>query len=909
MITVLLGLARLQHGDGPCLLSISTVFRPEMSNFSDEAMHTQSFGRHIALAIVLSLAAVWYFLRSNAQSYSLKDDVPVVSPVNCESLDLSTDASPSHSEPPSNSEPPSTPKSVSVKGLGKSSPPAPPRGKGKGPPPPPPKINAPRRASIASPISVEGQDQESPSKAATLGSPFAQRWRVRWRALQSVDGTVFESLPGGPLRAETEQVLREVFDTFNAQPKATSSSKVATFVPKSSGVTLLERNRAQQLAILFRRSPVKLERLCYALETLDFSLEVGEEDIDGWLQAWPSAAEQKLVSAYQGPMSGLRDVEQRIRRIAEVKRSESRLKLLRLDKGLGYLSSGFKSGLSLQREACRELLASTRLRTLLDEALRLGNYINHGLSEAGDSGFALDALLQLRVLKGSGGASALHCLCVSCAQEEPQFLAALCGELPSLHSVVQVSLAAMAEQVERLRSDVAFASNECLAHLDAYAKTPSKVFTMEETEEVLSGRSSLQVNFEVSDEESSTDSDDEDVCSSSGTGMPEVKAGCPNRHPSPGSCSTCSSSVGSGGPRRNSRPVLPTLQIPTMAPFSAPLCAPRGTPSEVSGITLAPKGTPRESTLGSEIQELLTPRIRGVSPSSPPLTARSERRKAEESVRSYLAGLPAPTPRNECHLDFIPSPGSARPAPVSPLNNVTPKAGQSRPGMHLCSDGNTADCNVLDVFPRNATLPLLELSSSPGNCTTRCRGSLSESNGTCGVPVVRSSSSMNATALVTMLRVIEAGQLCNPTRSVDENSTNGCTSPKCRLQALVARGKVLVQNAQEELAYVADAIDKCERYFGGVGSKQELSGNSRLFDTVVEVLAAFKISWLEVHRDDRWVPFLPAAKSLGTRSATARTEVPSTPQTSRFSSQTRWKIKPRRGRTPPRRLSWPATAR
>lgn len=530
---------------------------------------------------------------------------------------------------------------------------------------------------------------------------------------------------------------------------------------------------------------------------------------------------------------------------------------------------------------------------------------------------------------------------MSCAQEEPQFLAALCAELPSLHSAVQVSLAAMAEQVERLRSDVAFASNECLSHLDAYA------------EEVLSGRSSgtsksslsepshgnqvlvegplssdlgsprfkitrsdsqpLQVTLEASDEESSTDPDDEDVCLSSATGLPEAKAGCPNRHPSPGSCSTCSSSVGSGGPRRNSRPELPTLQIPDIgdaSPLSAPLCAPRGTPREVSSVTLAQKGTPRESTLGGAIQELpllRTPRGPDAAPLSPltrsPPTPRGERLTAEESVRLYLAGLPAPTPRSEDHLNFIPSPGSARnysQAPLSPLSNATPKAAHVRPGMHLLgSDGNTSECNVLDVFPRNSTLPLLELSSSPSNCTTRCRGSSSSLNGTCGVPVVRSSSSLNGTAPVTLLRLVEAGQLCNPTRSVDENSRNGRTSPKCRLQALIARGNILVQNAQEEIANVADAIVKCERYFGGVGSKhEELSGNSRLFDTVVEVLAAFKIAWLEVHRDDRWVPFLPAGKSLGIRGGlTARTEVPSTPQTSR------------RGRTPPRRLSWPATAR
>ncbi|CAE8688916.1 unnamed protein product, partial [Polarella glacialis] len=358
--------------------------------------------------------------------------------------------------------------------AGKASPPtgkAPPRGKGKAPPPPPPRLGG-KASPLKNPgCSLSGTDSScSPQKTASLGSPFGAR-RVRWRALESVDGTVFEGLKRGPLRDSTAQALREVFEHGAAGAKAASSSRPMVFVPKSSGVCILDRNRAQQLAIFFRRSPVPLEQLCSRLDRLDFNrIPVGDEEVEAWLQAWPTVAERRLITGHTGPSSSLRDVEQLVQQVARVPRSEQRLKLLRLAKGLGTLRASFTNGLAAIRTACSELLTSSRLRLLLSEALSMGNYINHGIAEAGAAGFALDALLQLQVMKGSGGASALHCLCVSCFQEDTQFCAALSGELRSLSAATQVSLASLRELAQRLRDDVAAASVELTAHSAEYSE-------------------------------------------------------------------------------------------------------------------------------------------------------------------------------------------------------------------------------------------------------------------------------------------------------------------------------------------------------------------------------------------------------------------------------------------------------
>merc|ERR1711920_71074 len=96
-------------------------------------------------------------------------------------------------------------------------------------------------------------------------------------------------------------------------------------------------------------------------------------------------------------------------------------------------------------------------------------------------------------------------------------------------------------------------------------------------------------------------------------------------------------------------------------------------------------------------------------------------------------------------------------------------------------------------------------------------------------------------------------------------SNNGTLRTHCRnagargrLEALVSRGSILLHTAEDELTTVMDEVGRCEKYFGGgVG---ELSDGQWLFSTVSEILTAFRVAWLEVHRDEkfsRWLPNTP----------------------------------------------------
>ncbi|CAJ1444082.1 unnamed protein product [Effrenium voratum] len=318
---------------------------------------------------------------------------------------------------------------------------APPRAKGK--PPPPPKGKAPPKAK---------------AKPRPGENPLGTR-RVRWTH-QSV-GTVFEGLGRGSLRSETAKMLDEVF-----KPTGEKATARERFLPKSSGKCLLSQKRAQQLAIVFRRLPIPLQRLCSALLALDFSIPLGEEQVQGLLQAWPTADDFKAVANYDGPEE-LRDVELCIKQVAAVPRSEARLKLLRLARSLDSLHHA-SAELAVLRRACEELLGSRTLRALLDAALVLGNYIN---GDAG-AGFSLDALApSLMSLKGEKGTTALHCLCANRAQEDPFFCSKLHSELASLKTASQISLGALYEALRRVKEDVQSAAEELTQHGALYGSS------------------------------------------------------------------------------------------------------------------------------------------------------------------------------------------------------------------------------------------------------------------------------------------------------------------------------------------------------------------------------------------------------------------------------------------------------
>lgn len=274
--------------------------------------------------------------------------------------------------------------------------------------------------------------------------------------------TIFDELDSGPLSDAAVGVVRGLIE--RPTPK---NSRPISITPKSSGEVLIrDRDRAQKLAIHFRTGK-HFDSLCAGLRTLDLQLPMDEEDFERLRHVWPTSEEQRMVKAFKGPREQLRDVEKCVMRLAEIPRADSRLRLLQFDKELRWCQTAFDSRMKVMQAACEELLAAPEWHTLLGEVLRMGNFINQGAGQRGVRGFTMDALLELKSLKGAGGASAataLHCLCVTCAHKDVDFCEKLQKQLKSVPCAAQVTLQNFSEKLSHLRTGVNFAARELLQH-------------------------------------------------------------------------------------------------------------------------------------------------------------------------------------------------------------------------------------------------------------------------------------------------------------------------------------------------------------------------------------------------------------------------------------------------------------
>jgi len=124
---------------------------------------------------------------------------------------------------------------------------------------------------------------------------------------------------------------------------------------------------------------------------------------------------------------------------------------------------------------------------------------------------------------------------------------------------------------------------------------------------------------------------------------------------------------------------------------------------------------------------------------------------------------------------------------------------------------------------------------------------------------------------------------------------DGCS----KLEALLARGRVMQEVAEEELADVSGTVAKCEHYFGllkgdpsaptvaapaPTGAKVgTTTTRTQIFRYASDFLDAFRTAWTEVLRNERWAAFLPqdmvtptstAARSPCTTIASARVREP-----------------------------------
>ncbi|KAH0629145.1 hypothetical protein JD844_010993 [Phrynosoma platyrhinos] len=252
------------------------------------------------------------------------------------------------------------------------------------PPPPPP---LPDKCPPAPPL-----PGASPSMILTMGlsairikKPIKTKFRLpvfNWTALKpnQISGTVFSELDDEKILEDLDlDKFEELFKT-KAQGPAIDllCSKNKASHKAVNKVTLLEANRAKNLAITLRKAGRTTEEICKAIHTFDLKT-LPVDFVECLMRFLPTENEVKLLRQYEKerkPLEELSDEDRFMLHFSKVERLTQRMAIMAF---LGNFSENIQMlmpQLSAIIAASASVKSSQKLKRMLEIILALGNYMN-----------------------------------------------------------------------------------------------------------------------------------------------------------------------------------------------------------------------------------------------------------------------------------------------------------------------------------------------------------------------------------------------------------------------------------------------------------------------------------------------------------------------------------------------------
>uniref|UniRef100_A0A671Y2V4 Formin like 1 n=1 Tax=Sparus aurata TaxID=8175 RepID=A0A671Y2V4_SPAAU len=356
---------------------------------------------------------------------------------------------------PASAAPPTAPDSVSDSTV--SAPPPPPGGPGEvaaAPPPPPP-----------------------PPLPGTSGSkkPIQTKYRLpllNWQALKpnQVTGTVFNELDDEQVLGELNMdMFEDMFKTRAQGPPADLSSvkkKVAQKTP--SKISLIDPNKAKNLAITLRKGGMNPSAICTAIETYDQqSLSI---DFLELLEAFiPSDYELKLLVNYEKdgrPLDELTNEDQFILQFGKIKRLKQRINTLTFMGNFPETVKRIQPQLNSIIAASMSIKSSDKLKKILEIVLAFGNYMNSSKRGAA-YGFRLQSLDLLLETKSTDRSQTLLQFITSIIQEKYPDLVNFHTDLHFVDKAALVSLDGILQDIRSLERGMEVTKKEFMVQDDS----------------------------------------------------------------------------------------------------------------------------------------------------------------------------------------------------------------------------------------------------------------------------------------------------------------------------------------------------------------------------------------------------------------------------------------------------------
>nr|XP_045015528.1 formin-like protein 1 isoform X2 [Jaculus jaculus] len=308
------------------------------------------------------------------------------------------------------------------------------------PPPPPPPPGGP-------PDGLGGPGPEM-GTGVKAKKPIQTKFRMpllNWVALKpsQITGTVFTELNDERVLQELDMSdFEEHFKTKSQGPSLDLSAlkgKASQKIPTKA--TLIEANRAKNLAITLRKGNLGADRICQAIETYDLQT-LSLDFLELLTRFLPTEYERSLIARFekeQRPMEELSEEDRFMLRFSRIQRLPERMTTLTFLGNFPDTAQLLMPQLNAIIAASMSIKSSDKLRQILEIVLAFGNYMNSSKRGAA-YGFRLQSLDALLEMKSTDRKQTLlHYLVKVIAEKYPQ-LTGFHSELHFLDKAGSVSL-------------------------------------------------------------------------------------------------------------------------------------------------------------------------------------------------------------------------------------------------------------------------------------------------------------------------------------------------------------------------------------------------------------------------------------------------------------------------------------
>ncbi|XP_053309245.1 formin-like protein 1 [Spea bombifrons] len=334
------------------------------------------------------------------------------------------------------------------------SPPPPPPSLGSGGPPPPPPTQLLMTAGLSTGMSIK--------------KPVQTKFRMQvlnWVALKptQINGTVFTQL-------DDEKVLQELdMSDFEEQFKTKAqdlsktpfTERVKSAQKQPSKVTLIDANRAKNLAITLKKGGLTPEAITTAIKNYDMQA-LSLDFLELLSRFLPTDWERQQISRYlrdEKPLDDLSAEDRFMVHLCSIPRLSERVNTMTFISSFPDTTSRITPQLNALIAASISIKSSEKLKGILELVLAFGNYMNSSKRGAA-YGFRLQSLDVLLETKSTDRKQTLLHYLVRVIKEKFSHLSTFHSELNFLEKAATVSLDAVVADVKSLQAGIEQAQKE-----------------------------------------------------------------------------------------------------------------------------------------------------------------------------------------------------------------------------------------------------------------------------------------------------------------------------------------------------------------------------------------------------------------------------------------------------------------